>query len=119
SLMLSAFQAIIVTIIISFLRRATRLTPAMVLEALSAGAQRAISVALPTAAAGIIVGVITQTNLGMRFTELILLLSGGSLILALILTMIGSIVLGLGRSEEHTSELQSRFDLVCRLLLEK
>src|SRR5699024_1703734 len=96
SLMLSAFQAIIVTIIISFLRRATRLTPAMVLEALSAGAQRAISVALPTAAAGIIVGVITQTNLGMRFTELILLLSGGSLILALILTMIGSIVLGLG-----------------------
>src|SRR5437868_13499082 len=26
---------------------------------------------------------------------------------------------GLGRSEEHTSELQSRFDLVCRLLLEK
>src|SRR5699024_11302743 len=28
-------------------------------------------------------------------------------------------VLGLVRSEEHTSELQSRFDLVCRLLLEK
>src|SRR5699024_12014379 len=26
---------------------------------------------------------------------------------------------GMGRSEEHTSELQSRFDLVCRLLLEK
>lgn len=96
SLMLSAFQAIIVTIIISFFRRATRLTPAMILEALSSGAQRAISVALPTAAAGIIVGVITQTNLGMRFTELILLVSGGSLILALILTMLGSIVLGLG-----------------------
>src|SRR5699024_6761294 len=71
-------------------------TPAAILTALRAGAQRSINVALPTAVAGIIVGVITQTNLGLRFTELVLTLSAGHLVLALVITMIGAIILGLG-----------------------
>lgn len=96
SLMSAAFQAILAVVIVSFLRRVTWLRPATILKALEVGAQRAVNVALPTAVAGIIVGVIIQTNLGLRFTELVLVLSGGSLILALVLTMIGSIVLGLG-----------------------
>src|SRR5207249_8242848 len=41
------------------------------------------------------------------------------LFVSLLLTQRGKLALHLGRSEEHTSELQSRFDLVCRLLLEK
>ncbi|QOR69365.1 TRAP transporter fused permease subunit [Ruania alkalisoli] len=96
SLMSSAFLAIAAVVVINFLRRATWFTPAAILKALQIGAQRAVNVALPTAVAGIIVGVIVQTNLGLRFTELVLLLSGGYLVLALIITMIGSIVLGLG-----------------------
>src|SRR5699024_11746977 len=47
---------------------------------------------------------------------IITMLSTGILILFLVM---GNIVGAVFRSEEHTSELQSRFDLVCRLLLEK
>lgn len=96
SLMAAAFQAIVITIAISFLRRSTWLTPSAILNALRVGAQRAVNVALPTAVAGIIVGVIIQTNLGLRFTEVVLTLSGGHLVAALVFTMIGSIILGLG-----------------------
>ncbi|WP_193312761.1 TRAP transporter permease [Georgenia subflava] len=96
SLMTAAFQALVVAVVVSFLRRATWLTPAAILKALQVGAQRSVNVALPTAVAGVIVGVVIQTNLGLRFTELVLALSGGLLVPALVITMIGAIVLGLG-----------------------
>lgn len=96
SLMLSATWAIGLALATSYLRRATWVAPTGILQALESGARRAVSVALPCAVAGIIVGVITQTNLGLRFTGLILTLSGGELFTALFLVMLGSIVLGLG-----------------------
>src|SRR5437868_9275627 len=43
----------------------------------------------------------------------------GLLWISCLLASIGLVLLSVARSEEHTSELQSRFDLVCRLLLEK
>src|SRR5699024_7518643 len=70
SLMLSATWAIGLALATSYLRRATWITPAGILQALDSGARRAVAVALPCAVAGIIVGVITQTNLGLRFTGL-------------------------------------------------
>src|SRR3712207_7657077 len=58
-----------------------------------------------------------------RFLELLLLgflrLGGGLLVLERLATQLGDLALGELRSEEHTSELQSRQYLVCRLLLEK
>src|SRR5699024_10941039 len=96
SLMLSATWAIGLALATSYLRRATWITPAGILQALDSGARRAVAVALPCAVAGIIVGVITQTNLGLRFTGLILTLSAGELLPALFLVMTGSIILGLG-----------------------
>lgn len=96
SLMVSAYQAIIGVVVISFLRRQTWFTVDGLLNALDSGARRAVNVALPCAVAGVIVGVITQTNLGLQFTELVLSLSGGQLVPALVLVMVGSIVLGLG-----------------------
>ena len=63
---------------------------------LEEGAKSAISVAITCGAAGIIVGVITLTGLGLRLANGIVTLAGGSLLLTMFLTMICSIVLGMG-----------------------
>ena len=96
SLMASAFQAVIAVVVVAFFRRGTWFTPHKILLALEMGARRSVNVALPCAVAGIVVGVITQTNLGLRFTELVLAMSGGHLIPALLLVMVGTIILGMG-----------------------
>ncbi len=57
---------------------------------------KALEVAAACACAGIVVGVTTLTGLGLRFTELIEIASGGILLVALILTMITSLILGMG-----------------------
>lgn len=66
------------------------------LGALSDGARQAVSISAACACAGIIVGVITLTGLGLRMTGILMDLSGGQLWVALLLTMVGSIILGLG-----------------------
>jgi TRAP transporter 4TM/12TM fusion protein len=67
-----------------------------ILSALESGAKGAVQVALACATAGIIIGVLTLTGLGMRFNSIILLISQGSLLLTLVLTMFTSILLGMG-----------------------
>jgi len=65
-------------------------------EGLIAGARNMMSVGVATAAAGIIVGVVTSTGLISRFTQLIDAVSGGSVTIMLILTAITSMILGMG-----------------------
>ena len=55
-----------------------------------------MQVAAACAAAGIIVGVASLTGIGLRMSELIITLSGGNLLIALVLTALGSLVLGMG-----------------------
>lgn len=74
------------------LRRATL----MVVESLQAGARNMIGIAVATAAAGIIVGMLTMTGLGFGLTAIVESLSGGNIILVLLLAMIASLVLGVG-----------------------
>lgn len=80
------------------LRSGTRkdLTARNIVEGLVAGARNTISVALACACAGIVIGVISLTGLGIEFTSLVLSVSQDSLILALIMTMLAGIVLGMG-----------------------
>ena len=66
------------------------------LLALENGARQAIPISAACATAGIIIGVITLTGLGLRLQSILLALSGGELWAALIFTAIGSIILGLG-----------------------
>src|SRR2546429_8134961 len=54
----------------------------------------------------------------LPISVLIVALDAANFMLALLLVTLGLVIL-FGRSEEHTSELQSRLHLVCRLLLEK
>jgi TRAP transporter 4TM/12TM fusion protein len=94
--MRAGLWAIVVTVLVSQFRADTRMGPKRILEALESGAKGAVQVAIACATAGIIIGVLTLTGLGMRFNSIILLISQGSLIITLVLTMCTSILLGMG-----------------------
>jgi TRAP-type uncharacterized transport system fused permease subunit len=65
-------------------------------EGLVAGARNMIGIGVATAAAGIIVGTVTLTGIGLKMTEFVEFISGGYLILMLIFTAIISLILGMG-----------------------
>ena len=92
----AAFRAILVTVAISFLRKATRMGPQRLLAALEKGAKEAVSVAVPCAVAGVVIGVVINSGLGLKFTDLMIYFSGGVLIITLILVMVAVIILGMG-----------------------
>ncbi len=94
----AALCGIVSVIPTALLRRTTRgyVRLGNILEALIAGARNAVSVALACACAGIVIGVITLTGLGIDFTGVVLGASRDSLVLALILTMVAGIILGMG-----------------------
>lgn len=69
---------------------------AQLIDALVVGARNAVPVTVATAIAGVIVGVITLTGLGLKFSSLMLTFSGGNLLIALVLLILASLVLGMG-----------------------
>jgi TRAP transporter 4TM/12TM fusion protein len=94
--MLSVVYSIIFMIVVSFFRRETRLNVPKTLKALEDGALLSLSVVCATAVSGIIIGTLTITGIGERFSFSILTLAGGNVLLALIFAMIVSLLLGLG-----------------------
>ena len=66
------------------------------LTALESGARNAVPVSIACAVAGIVVGMIGLTGLGLKFSSLMVSLSGGNLLLALFLLILASLVLGMG-----------------------
>ena len=82
----------------TWLRSTTRytFTPRAIIEALEAGARNTLVVALACACAGIVIGTITLTGLGLAFTNVVMAASQNLLLPALILTMLAGIVLGMG-----------------------
>ncbi|MDI7260774.1 MAG: TRAP transporter permease [Thermodesulfobacteriota bacterium] len=92
----AVFWAILATIGCSYIRKHTRMSLREIFEALKEGAIGSVEVAAACAAAGIIIGSITMTGLGLKFSSLIVDLSGGTLLLALPFTMIACLALGMG-----------------------
>ncbi|WP_026906626.1 TRAP transporter permease [Paucisalibacillus globulus] len=99
----AALFGIIFTVIVSLFRKDTRITFPKLLIALTDGAKAALGVAAATAAAGIIVGVVTRTGLGLKlghgivgFAQTITSNPDILLLLTLIFTMITSIIIGMG-----------------------
>ena len=112
------FWAIISVAVVAFLRRtveilvleprhgepvtAERLTTAirsglsLLVQALVLGSRNAVAVSMACAIAGIIVGVVGLTGLGLKFSSMMIAFSGGNLVLALILVLIASLILGMG-----------------------
>lgn len=96
SIMLSSFWAIVASALVSYLNRATALTPRRIVDTCVSAANAVIPVALACAAAGLIIGIITLTGIGLKFSSLVVALSGGSLPIALVLTMLTCLILGMG-----------------------
>ena len=92
----AALWASLAVLLVSFLRRTTWLSPARMVDALVSGAREAIAVALPTAVAGLIIGVVVYTGLALKFTAFLQSLASGQLPLALVLVMLACLVLGMG-----------------------
>ena len=96
SIMLSSFWAVVASIIVSYFSRGSAQTPRRMVETAVTAAYAVIPVALACAAAGCIIGIITLTGVGLKFSTLVVLLSGGQLPLALMLTMLTCLILGMG-----------------------
>ncbi|HHW84131.1 MAG TPA: TRAP transporter permease, partial [Actinomycetales bacterium] len=96
TILFSALLTIIVTVIVAQFRKTTRMSVKEIIGALDDGARTAISVAVACATVGIIVGVVTLTGFGVKLANAIVAVGGGSLFFSLVLTMIASIILGMG-----------------------
>lgn len=96
SIAYAAAIAIVVAIIVSLFKKETRMTPKKLLEALAAGGQGMITVAAACGVAGIVAGVIGVTGLAYTLFNGIVALAGNQVIIALFLTMLCCIVLGMG-----------------------
>ena len=92
----SAFWCVILILILAMIRKGTRMGPKAIAEALISGSKDTLSIAAACACAGIIVGVVSATGLGVKFSSLLMQIAGNSPILALILTMVASIIMGMG-----------------------
>ncbi len=87
---------VIAVIAMSFVKKETRLTPTRFIAILERGSRVNMPVCVACILVGLIIGPIMSSGLGMRFSGLVIDLSGGSLLLALILTAVLSILLGMG-----------------------
>ena len=92
---LSVAYATVLAVALSYFRRDTALTPKRLWEMLQKGATDVLSVASTCATAGIIVGVVTLTGLGLKFSLIILTLAGNNLFLTVLYTALTVWVLGL------------------------
>ncbi len=92
---LSVAYATLVSVLLSYLRRDTALTPKRLWQMFEKGATDVLSVASTCATAGIIVGVVTLTGLGLKFSLIILTLAGNSLFLTALYTALALWILGL------------------------
>ncbi|MBP3493072.1 MAG: TRAP transporter permease [Oscillospiraceae bacterium] len=92
----SAAIAIAAAVVVGFLNGDERLTFGKIVEALEAGAKGAITVAVACGMAGLIAGCITVTGLASTLINAIVTLSGNTILIGLVLTMLCCIVLGMG-----------------------
>ena len=92
----SVSLAIAVVLVLSFLKARTRLTWSAIQRVFTRTAKGGVPLVAAAASVGIILGVVTLTGVGTKFPSAVLLLAGENLLLALILIMVGSIVLGMG-----------------------
>jgi len=95
----ATYAAIVVAALVipvSWLRRETGLRWRPCLEALREGAEHTVPVAMACASAGIVIGIVLQTGLALRFTSFLIEVAAGHLVLALLITMLAGIILGMG-----------------------
>jgi TRAP transporter 4TM/12TM fusion protein len=93
--LLAVFWSIVIVFALSFIRRESALVPAKLIEALKKGTVDVLSVAATCAGAGIIVGIVTLTGLGLQFSSIVIDLAGGNLFVTILYTAFALWVIGL------------------------
>ena len=91
-----ALAAIGIWIVIMLIRRKAGISPMDILDALMTGARNVLAVAVACAMAGMIVGSVTMTGLGLKFANALAALAGNNLLLMMFFTMLACILLGMG-----------------------
>jgi TRAP transporter 4TM/12TM fusion protein len=91
----SVFWATVATFVVSFLDRESALTPRRLITALKDGSLQVLTVAATCAAAGIIVGVVAKTGLGLKFSAIVIDYAGGNLTLTALYTALIVWIVGL------------------------
>ncbi|MEW9502067.1 TRAP transporter permease [Jeotgalibacillus marinus] len=94
--MKAGFYAIFITIALSWIRKATRMNLLRILGAIEDGVRGALTVIAACATAGIIVGAVSLTGLGMNFSRFMIGVADGKTFLLLVMIAISSIILGMG-----------------------
>ncbi len=94
--MKSAFFGLAALLGLSFINPATRMSPVDMLAALEAGVRATVPVSIACACAGLIIGSVFASGLGLKFTQSVIELSGGNLLILLMLTGVAAIILGMG-----------------------
>ncbi len=92
----SAFWATLSCIVVSWVREETRMGPREIWEAIQTGARNTLLIGATLGVIGIIVGVISLTGIGLKFSDIIISLAGGYLLPAVLLVALASLVLGMG-----------------------
>ena len=91
----AGFWAVIACLAASMIRKETRMTPKKIVTAMERGAKGALIVAICCASAGIFTGTIDMTGMGMRFSDILITVAAGNMLILLSLTMIASLIIGL------------------------
>jgi TRAP transporter 4TM/12TM fusion protein len=92
----SAFWATLSCILVSWVKKETRMGPKEILDAILTGARNTLVIGATVGVIGIIVGSIALTGIGLKFSDIIITLAGGNLVIALLLIGLASLVLGMG-----------------------
>jgi len=92
----SAVGAILACVATSYVRRQSWMTPRGLMQAIRDAAKQAAQVAVPIAAIGIIIEIAVQSNLALKFSSRLMEISGGNLIVAMVMVIFGCVIMGMG-----------------------
>jgi len=94
--MMAGFIAVVSVYLTAMIRKSSRISFKKLLETLEKGARNAVMVSVACAVAGVVVGIVNLTGMGLRFSSMVVSLSQGIPLLALALIALASLVLGMG-----------------------
>jgi TRAP transporter 4TM/12TM fusion protein len=92
----SAILGIVACLLVSWVKKDTRITPKGFVEASRAGAENSLKIGATVGVIGIIIGVLTYSGLVLTFADIVIELAGGSLVLTIFFIALASLVLGMG-----------------------
>ena len=92
----SGFWAIVASIAVSWVKKETRMYPKQILAGFQKGAMSALSVAVTCTLSGVLIGMLSLTSLGLKFSTILVSAAGGSRLILLILAAVSGVIMGMG-----------------------